>query len=1143
MKKFATILPVLAAWLSAAGTEPTNVVVHWQSTSPSGASRIATAAYYDGLGRHVASVAEDASPDGGDIVEIKEYDAAGRPFRQWLPAPVAAFEAGALESVKEAAETFYGDSIPYAETAYEQSALSRPVEAWGAGEAWRGALRPVRTAYTLSTAAKDMRCMMLSVGDGGELVKEQQHYPAGRLDVTLTEDEDKRQTILFTDMQGRTVAARRWATEGSAALDTYYVRDGFGRLRYVVPPKLSLLLEAAPCGEWDTADDDVWDYAFYYEYDSRGLCTLRKLPGREPVFARYDKGGKPVLSQDGNQRERGEWTLRLFDKFRREAVVAIVKASEAEAAALQSAVVRVEYAAVEGDLGGYSANVPLPDIVELRTVRYYDNYDFIQLLPEGERAGFAFQAEAGFPEAWDDPTGTQTGSRIYRGGGEYALEALWRDGDGNVVQRRAANHLGGIDEEYASFTLTGKPLAVLRRHSKPGGATVEERTEYAYDAAERLAGVSHALGGETLRTVIAYGHDALGRVEQAGFNGGTFPVSYERDVRGRTTLVACAPFRQELAYETPNGAAVPSTPQYSGKISAEAVTTPIGRSTEATRLRRYRYDDAGRLVEAAYSETAERDPFDRPVFYGNEPDFSATYAYDANGNMTSFQRKGAQSVIPVDENEGAYRVWTFGTIDDVTLTLDGNRVVKAVDEAPQVAYGDCFHFAGGNGSDDADDYLYDANGNLAADRNKGIASIEYDVANLPEKVTFEGSRFSLAYLYDAEGRKLRASYGMFASQRPDTAATVVPVFPARPTAEAQSMIMPPGTWRRDYCGNVIYKDGAIERVLTPEGYAVPDGGGWKRYVYVRDVQGNIRAVVGEDNAVAEQTDYYPYGMPMADVNSASAQPFKFGGKELEREGGADFYDFEARRLDFAIGRFTSPDPLCEQTPEVSPYAYCSADPVNRVDPDGKDDYQLNEDGHIFLIKRTDAETHTIYASNSAGSVNKGIFFIVSKPVIDGRENTEIPIEQNDGTITYENGIAYNFQNDTEASSFFEFVAVNSNVEWSFMSANGKNGSYNVVGTTYSHDTDSSLDYFRVQAEVGGFSVAKAIHNHPGKDSSSIISDADLKVAQSIFDSSPNAKVFILRYDYESGKINYRPIYKDSKSQEIDDIFVYPPRTK
>ena len=47
--------------------------------------------------------------------------------------------------------------------------------------------------------------------------------------------------------------------------------------------------------------------------------------------------------------------------------------------------------------------------------------------------------------------------------------------------------------------------------------------------------------------------------------------------------------------------------------------------------------------------------------------------------------------------------------------------------------------------------------------------------------------------------------------------------PIRPMANAQSMIMPQGTWRRDYCGNVIYKDGQIERVLTPEGYAVPDG--------------------------------------------------------------------------------------------------------------------------------------------------------------------------------------------------------------------------------------------------------------------------------------------------------------------------------
>ena len=155
---------------------------------------------------------------------------------------------------------------------------------------------------------------------------------------------------------------------------------------------------------------------------------------------------------------------------------------------------------------------------------------------------------------------------------------------------------------------------------------------------------------------------------------------------------------------------------------------------------------------------------------------------------------------------------------------------------------------------------------------------------------------------------------------------------------------------------------------------------WKRYVYVRDVQGNIRAVVGENNAVAEQTDYYPYGMPMADVNSSSAQPFKFGGKELEREGGMDFYDFEARRLDFAIGRFTSPDPLCEQTPEISPYAYCAADPVNFIDPTGG--------WNVRVSASSDRGKHP-YATFTAYDRNDNIIFsTIVKVRGDGRIRSE-----------------------------------------------------------------------------------------------------------------------------------------------------------
>ena len=32
--------------------------------------------------------------------------------------------------------------------------------------------------------------------------------------------------------------------------------------------------------------------------------------------------------------------------------------------------------------------------------------------------------------------------------------------------------------------------------------------------------------------------------------------------------------------------------------------------------------------------------------------------------------------------------------------------------------------------------------------------------------------------------------------------------------------------------------------------------------------------------------------------------------------------------------FTTPDPLAEMHPNESPYAYCGANPVNRIDPTG-----------------------------------------------------------------------------------------------------------------------------------------------------------------------------------------------------------------
>ena len=664
-------------------------------TSEGGASLRRTDRFFDGLGRPYEEIQRGASTQERDLVSLDAYDSSGRPELEWLP--VAAATAGGRLSpsaVPAASQATYGEGETgaYTLTGYDGTPLDRVRTRCGPGLAWHAAARGDTVSYLTSRTAGELAARKISVtlsGQTGVSVSADGLHAAGALGVVKTVDADGRTDLTFTDALERTVLERRIVSDGVYA-DTYYVYDAAGRLAVVLPPALSAL---AP-SEWDANLDA---FAFQRRYDSRGRIIAEKLPGAEWTYTVYDAGDRAVLRQDGNRRQRGRWAFSLQDLLGRNCLSGELAGNfDAFSDSFDTVRVAVRPDGDYGTLHGYKPEGLSLNGADIQAVNWWDSYAFVgaDSLAGAQTLGYRNVVPSGYGTRYTvSSQGLLTGTlrAVLDGNGVagHTAGAVYYDWKGHPVQEAALTHTGDAVRTFYERDFTGAVTGKTVSH-----ASHTEVYTNTYDGWGRPLAVTHSLDGASPETLSSKSYDALGRLAGDARNGAAaLATAFSYDVRSSITSKAAgvsgATFSEDLFYAAARGGTEPAAPQWGGNISrADWKDGADG----VTRTYEYSYDMLSRLTGASYSASES----------GWTDNFSRTYAYDLNGNMT-----GA----------GSYT---------------GN------------------HLAAGT---------YDASGNLT---QYGGVTTAYNAPGLP--ATASSQSFSAIYLYDADGTKLRAGVHDAAAQ-------------------------------------------------------------------------------------------------------------------------------------------------------------------------------------------------------------------------------------------------------------------------------------------------------------------------------------------------------------------------------------------
>ena len=290
---------------------------------------------------------------------------------------------------------------------------------------------------------------------------------------------------------------------------------------------------------------------------------------------------------------------------------------------------------------------------------------------------------------------------------------------------------------------------------------------------------------------------------------------------------------------------------------------------------------------------------------------------------------------------------------DISYDLNGNMLtITRVDESGEED--DLAYSYSGNHLTSS---TYDSNGNMTYDASSGL-NVEWNDLNLIKKVS-DGNGVLVNYTYLADGTKIRAV-----------------------AADGEGL---------EYRGSLTFRRSS-DGTLTPESIAFPGG----RFVamqgadgsiqmvpnyHIADHLGSVRTIIdGSTGQVVETNDYYAFGGRWDRSGNLIDQSnrYRYNGKEEQATFGTPYSDYGARQYSSFNGRWLTVDPLAEKAYAFSPYLFCSANPINRYDPNGEVDWKLVKLGALTLGGGVgQAVTGTTLTAGTSGlGAAVGMFLIV-----------------------------------------------------------------------------------------------------------------------------------------------------------------------